>query len=108
MAVTAVVGAVSAVSSYSSYRNQQKQQKQQLALQRQANADAKQRAKMAQDRSDMEQNKANRRKADVGAIQDQEAAMGGGTMLTGTKGVDPNKLNLGGKTDYKSQKKREL
>ena len=98
MAVTAVVSAVSAVSSYSSYRNQQKQQKQQLALQRQANTDAKQRAKMAQDRSDMEQNKANRRKADVGAIQNQEAAMGGGTMLTGTTGVDPNKLNLGGNT----------
>ena len=99
MAVTAVVSAVSAVSSYSSYRNQQRQQKKQLALQRQANTDAKQRAKMAQDRADVEQNKANRRKADVGSIQDQEAAMGGsGTMLTGTAGVDPNKLNLGGNT----------
>ena len=98
MAVTAIASTVAAVSSYSSYRNQQKQQKKQLALQRQANADAQQRAKMAQDRADMEQNKANRKKADVGAIQQQEAAMGGGTMLTGTTGVDPNKLNLGGNT----------
>ena len=98
MAVTAIASTVAAVSSYSSYRNQQKQQKKQLALQRQANADAKQRAKMAQDRADMEQNKANRKKADVGAIQQQEAAMSGGTMLTGTTGVDPNKLNLGGNT----------
>ena len=87
MAVTAIASTVAAVSSYSSYRNQQKQQKKQLALQRQANADAKQRAKMAQDRADVEQN-----------IQQQEAAMGGGTMLTGTTGVDPNKLNLGGNT----------
>ena len=53
---------------------------------------------MAQDRADMEQNKANRKRADVAGIQDQEAAMGGGTMLTGTAGVDPNKLNLGGNT----------
>ena len=83
MAVTAVVSAVSAVSSYSSYRNQQKQQKKQLALQRQANADAKQRAKMAQDRADVEQNKANRKKADVGAIQDQEAGMGAGGKVIG-------------------------
>ena len=98
MAVTAIASTVAAVSSYSSYRNQQKQQKKQLALQRQANADAKQRAKMAQDRADVEQNKANRKKADVAAIQQQEAAMGGGTMLTGTTGVDPNKLNLGGNT----------
>ncbi len=98
MAVTAIASTVAAVSSYSSYRNQQKQQKKQLALQRQANADAKQRAKMAQDRADIEQNKANRKKADVGGIQEQEAAMGGGTMLTGTTGVDPNKLNLGGNT----------
>ena len=98
MAVTAIASTVAAVSSYSSYRNQQKQQKKQLALQRQANADAKQRAKMAQDRADMEQNKANRKKADVGALQQHEAAMGGGTMLTGTTGVDPNKLNLGGNT----------
>ena len=67
MAVTAIASTVAAVSSYSSYRNQQKQQKKQLALQRQANADAKQRAKMAQDRADMELNKENRKKADVGA-----------------------------------------
>ena len=98
MAFTAIASAVTAVTSYSSYRNQQRSQKKQLALQRQANADAKQRAKMAQDRADVEQNKANRKKADVAAIQQQEAAMGGGTMLTGTKGVDPNKLNLGGNT----------
>lgn len=98
MAFTAIASAVTAVTSYSSYRNQQKSQKKQLALQRQANADSKQRAKMAQDRADVEQNKANRKTADVAAIQQQEAAMGGGTMLTGTSGVDPNKLNLGGNT----------
>ena len=99
MAFTAIASAVTAVTSYSSYRNQRNQQKKQLALQRQANADAKQRAKMAQDRADVEQNKANRKKADVAALQQQEAAYGGtGTMLTGTTGVDPNKLNLGGNT----------
>ena len=37
--------------------------------------------------ADVEQNKANRKKADVAAIQQQEAAMGGGTMLAGTTGV---------------------
>ena len=99
MVVSAViVGAATVGSQIYASQQQKKQQKKQLALQRQAQADAKQRAKMAQDRADVEQNKANRKKADVAAIQQQEAAMGGGTMLTGTTGVDPNKLNLGGNT----------
>ena len=48
---------------------QRKQQKKQLALQRQANEDARQRAKEASDRADIEFNKANRRRADVSALQ---------------------------------------
>jgi len=47
-------------------------------------------------------NRANRKRADVSAIQSKEeqAALTGpaGTMLTGVQGVDPNQLNLGGNT----------
>ena len=81
---------------------QHRQQKKQLAMQQQANQDAKQRAKEAADRADIEQNKANRKRADVSAIQSKEeqSALSGpaGTMLTGVGGVDKNQYNLGGNT----------
>ena len=81
---------------------QNRQQKKQLRLQEQANADARQQAKEASDRADVEMNRANRKRADVSAIQSKEeqAALTGpaGTMLTGVQGVDPNQLNLGGNT----------
>ena len=81
---------------------QNQQQKKQLRLQEQANRDARQAQKEANDRADVEMNRANRKKADVSAIQSKEeqAALTGpaGTMLTGVQGVDPNQLNLGGNT----------
>ena len=100
MAITTAIAAV-ASTGYSIYQGEQqkKQQKKQLALQSQANEDARKTAKAEADRADMEYNKANRQTADVGAITDESvlAGKGGaaGTMLTGTMGVDPNKLNLG-------------
>lgn len=99
----AVAGAVaSGYSAYKQQRQQKKMQDQQLAMQRKQNAEAKKRAKEAKDRADIEQNKANKKKADVSAIssKEEQASMlgGGGTLLTGNQGVDPNKLNLGGNT----------
>ena len=104
MAVTAIVAStvVSAGVSYYQGQQQKKQQKKQLAMQKQANEDAKTRAKEAADRADIEQNRANRKRADVAAIQSKEeqAALTGpaGTMLTGVQGVDPDNLTLGGNT----------
>ena len=103
MAITTAIAAV-ASTGYQIYQGQQqkKQQKKQLAMQRQANEDARKTAKAEADRADMEYNKANRQTADVGAIGDESvlADKGGaaGTMLTGNMGVDPNQLNLGKST----------
>ncbi len=86
---------------YSQEQNR-KQQDKQLKLQEQANTDAKKTAKEAADRADIEQNRANRKKADVAAIQSKEdqSALSGpaGTMLTGNQGVNPDDLKLGGNT----------
>ena len=79
---------------------QHREQKKQLKLQEQANQDARQRAKEASDRADIEMNKANRKRADVSAItkKEEQAALTGpaGTLLTGVQGVDSSNLNLGG------------
>jgi type II secretory pathway pseudopilin PulG len=103
MAITAiVVGSVA--TGYSIYQGerQNRQQKKALRLQEQANRDSRQAQKEAKDRADVEMNRANRKRADVSAIQSKEeqAALTGpaGTMLTGSQGVDPNQLNLGGNT----------
>ena len=81
---------------------QHREQKKQLRLQEQANRDARQRAKEASDRADIEMNKANRKRADVSAItkKEEQAALTGpaGTLLTGVQGVNPSGLNLGGNT----------
>ena len=103
MAITAiVVGTVGVGYSIYAGEQQKKQQKKQLALQEQANRDAKQTAKEQADRADVEMNRANRKRADVSAIQSKEeqAALTGpaGTMLTGVQGVDPDNLTLGGNT----------
>ena len=103
MVVSAVVIGAASVG-YQIYQGerQNRQQRKQLRLQEQANADARTRAKEASDRADVEMNRANRKRADVSAIQSKEeqAALTGpaGTMLTGVQGVDPNQLNLGGNT----------
>ena len=101
MVVSAIiVGAATVGSQVYASQQQKKQQQKQLALQRQAQADAKQRAKEASDRADLEFNKANRKRADVSAItkKEEQAAMAGpaGTLLTGVQGVDSSNLNLGG------------
>jgi len=103
MVVSAViVGAATVGSQIYASNQQRKQQKKQLALQRQANQDAKDRAKEAGDRADIEMNKANRKRADVSALtkKEEQAAMAGpaGTLLTGVQGVDSSNLNLGGNT----------
>ena len=100
MAITTAIAAV-ASTGYQIYQGQQqkKAQKKQLALQAQANEDSRKQAKAEADRADIEYNKANRQTADVSAITDESvlAGKGGaaGTMLTGTMGIDPDKLNLG-------------
>jgi len=102
MVVSAAValGAVSVGYQIYSGEKQRQQQKKQLRLQEQANRDAKQRAKEASDRADIEMNKANRKRADVSAItkKEEQAALTGpaGTLLTGVQGVDSSNLNLGG------------
>ena len=103
MAITTAIAAV-ASTGYQIYQGQQqkKAQKKQLALQAQANEDARKQAKAEADRADIEYNKANRQTADVSAITDESflAGKGGGagTMLTGNMGVDPNQLKLGKST----------
>jgi len=101
MAFAALGAAFVGYQVYSGER-QHRQQKKQLAMQQQANNDAKQRAKEASDRADIEMNKANRKRADVSAItkKEEQAALTGpaGTMLTGVSGVDSSSLNLGGNT----------
>ena len=67
-------------------------------MQEQANKDAKQRAKEAADRADIEMNRANRKKPDVEAIKRKNEAEGGGTLLTGNQGIELDKSNLGGNT----------
>lgn len=103
MAITAiVVGTVGVGYSIYAGEQQKKQQQKQLKLQEQANRDAKQAAQEQKDRADVEMNRANRKRADVSAIQSKEeqAALSGpaGTMLTGVQGVNPDDLTLGGNT----------
>ena len=103
MAITAiVVGTVGVGYSLYAGEQQKKQQKKQLALQEQANRDAKQTAKEQAARAELEMNRANRKRADVSAIQSKEeqSALSGpaGTMLTGVQGVNPDDLTLGGNT----------
>ena len=100
MAVTTAIAAV-ASTGYQIYSGmqQKKAQKKQLALQREANEDARKQAKAEADRADIEYNKANRQTADVNAITDESvlAGKGGaaGTMLTGSMGLAPNQVTLG-------------
>ncbi len=104
MAITAIVAStvVGAGVSIVQGNKQRKQQERQLDMQRKANEDAKTRAKEAADRQDVEQNRANRKRADVSAIQSKEeqASLSGpaGTMLTGVEGVKTEDLTLGGNT----------
>ena len=104
MAITAVIAStvVSAGVSYYQGQQQKKQQQKQLEQQRRFNEEAKTRAKEAKDQADIEQNRANRKRADVAAIQSKEeqASLTGpaGTMLTGTTGVPTENLTLGGNT----------
>ena len=104
MAVTAIITSAVIGAGTAYYQGQQlkKQAKKQLQQQRQFNEEAKERAKEATERADIEQNRANRKRADVAAIQSKEeqAALTGpaGTMLTGVQGVDPDNLTLGGNT----------
>ena len=101
MAFAAIGAALVGYQVYSGER-QHRQQKKQLEMQRQANEDARKRAKEASDRADIEMNKANRKRADVSAItkKEEQAALTGpaGTLLTGVQGVDSSNLNLGGNT----------
>ena len=103
MAITAiVVGTVGVGYSIYAGEQQKKQQQKSLAMQAKANAEAVKRGQEAADRADVEMNRANRKRADVAAIQSKEeqSALSGpaGTMLTGVQGVNPDDLTLGGNT----------
>ena len=104
MVVSAVVAVAAVGVGYSIYSGEQqkKQQQKQIEMQKEANKQAKQDAQKAEERADIEQNRQNRKKADVAAVQSKEdqAALSGpaGTMLTGNQGVDPDDLKLGGNT----------
>tara|TARA_R100000278_G_scaffold98478_1_gene75402 strand:+ start:560 stop:865 length:306 start_codon:yes stop_codon:yes gene_type:complete len=96
--VFVALGAAAVGYQYYSGQRAHEQQKKQLAMQEQANKDAKQRAKEAADRADIEMNRANRKKPDVEAIKRKNEADAGGTMLTGNQGIELDKSNLGGNT----------
>ena len=96
--VFVALGAAAVGYQYYSGQRAHEQQKKQLAMQEQANKDAKQRAKEAADRADMEMNKANRKKPDVDAISRKNKAEAGGTLLTGNQGIELDQSNLGGNT----------
>ena len=104
MAFSAFVAITAVGVGYSIYsgEKQREQQKKSIRMQEEANEQAKTEAKEAEDRADIEQNRANRKKADVAAVQSKEeqAALSGpaGTMLTGNQGVNPDDLKLGGNT----------
>jgi len=104
MAFSAFVAVAAVGVGYSIYsgEKQREQQKKSIKIQKEANEQAKTEAKEAEDRADIEQNRANRKKADVAAVQSKEeqAALSGpaGTMLTGNQGVNPDDLKLGGNT----------
>jgi hypothetical protein len=104
MAIAAVVAStvVSAGVSYFQGQSQKRQQEKQLAMQRQANADARKRADEAKQQSEIAMNKANPKRADVSALssKEQQAALvgSGGTLLTGNQGVEIAQENLGGNT----------
>ena len=103
MAITAiVVGTVGVGYSIYAGEQQKKQQQKSLAMQAKANPEAVKRGQEAADRADVEMNRANRKRADVAAIQSKEeqSALSGpaGTMLTGVQGVNPDDLTLGGNT----------
>tara|TARA_R100000458_G_C8088288_1_gene120101 strand:- start:233 stop:559 length:327 start_codon:yes stop_codon:yes gene_type:complete len=104
MAFTVFVAATAASVGYQIYSGEKNRRQQQRAVeaQEQANKDANERAKKQADRMDVEVNRANRKRADVAAIQSKEeqSAMTGpaGTMLTGSQGVNPDNLTLGGNT----------
>ena len=97
-----IIGAATVGSQVYASQQRQKQQEKQLALQRKTNKEAKQRAKEAADRADIELNRANKKKANISALtqKEEQAAMAGpaGTLLTGVQGVDTKDLNLGGNT----------
>tara|TARA_R100000458_G_scaffold31018_1_gene28400 strand:+ start:204 stop:527 length:324 start_codon:yes stop_codon:yes gene_type:complete len=103
MVVSAViVGAVATGYTIYSGEQQRKQQKKQLKEQKKANEEAKQRAEQAAERADIAMNKENRKTTNVSALQSKEeqaaSVGGGGTLLTGSGGVDAENLNLGGNT----------
>lgn len=88
-AVTAIVAV--AAGTYMQIDQGNKARKAQESAQNQARADAEENARQ----QDMAYNKANGKKPDLGAmLAGNKGAAGGGTMLTGAMGVDPNALSL--------------
>lgn len=97
-AVLPILAATAAVGTGFSIYQGVKQNQAQKAAQRQAQANADKQAAQAE----QQMNKANATKANASAMQsaNEQAAKGGigGTMLTGSSGIDPNSLNLGKST----------
>ena len=99
MAFTAVVATVaSTVVAVNSANEQRRVQERALAEQRKSNERAEQRAIAEEQRTQQEYNRQNRQTVDAtSAVDASELAAqegGGGTLLTGAMGVDPNELNL--------------
>ncbi len=100
MAVAAAFTAVAASTyvSVKSANEQRRVQEKALEEQRKSNERAEQRAVQEEQRTEQEYNRQNRQTVDASNALDasQLAAQegGGGTLLTGTMGVDPNELNL--------------
>ncbi len=99
MVVTAVVATVaSTVVAVNSANKQRRVQEKALEEQRRSNEKAEQRAVQEQERTEQEYNRANQKRAEIEKTVDESELSaqegGGGTLLTGPSGVDPNTLNL--------------
>ncbi len=101
MVVTAIVAAAStytAVTAKNAADEQRRVQQKALEEQRKSNERAEQRAVLEEQRTEQEYNRQNRQTVDAArAVDTSELAAregGGGTLLTGAMGVDPNELNL--------------
>lgn len=100
MAVLAGAAAGTMVNQHQQGQKAQENQEKALRQQEQAQAEATARADKQASDAQQAMNKANQKAPDMGTIMDRVAGSngGGGTMLTGSQGVDPNALQLGKNT----------
>jgi hypothetical protein len=96
---SSIMSAIGLIGSFIQARNQEQMQDRAINESRTQALAQEQRAVKAEKQGEMEMNRANQKKPNVGTIlaAAQQASKGGasGTMLTGPGGVDPNALTLG-------------